>query len=76
MSSSGNQYILVAQDYFYKWPAIPDQKAEILLESFYSSIGPHANCIWIKEETLKATYLLIFVKNFMWLNLIQHRTTL
>lgn len=47
MSSKGNQYILVAQDYFSKWPfarAIQDQKAEtivrILKDDIFSLVGP------------------------------------
>lgn len=47
MSSRGNQYILVAQDYFSKWPfarAIQDQKADtivqILKDDIFSLVGP------------------------------------
>ena len=47
MSSSGNQYILVAQDYFSKWPfarAMPDQKADrivkILRDEVFTLVGP------------------------------------
>ena len=49
MSAQGNQYILVAQDYFSKWPfaqAIPDQKAEriarILKDQVFTVVGPPA----------------------------------
>ena len=47
MSARGNQYILVAQDYFSKWPfaqAMPDQKAErivrILKDLVFTVVGP------------------------------------
>ena len=47
MSHQGNQYILVAQDYFSKWPfaqAMPDQKAErivrILRDQVFTLVGP------------------------------------
>ena len=47
MSSKGNQYLLVAQDYFSKWPfakALPDQKAvrivQTLRDDMFSLVGP------------------------------------
>ena len=47
MSSRGNQYLLVAQDYFSKWPfarALPDQKADrivqVLRDDIFSLVGP------------------------------------
>jgi len=47
MSSSGNQYMLVAQDYFSKWPfarAMPDQKANRILQitshEIFTLVGP------------------------------------
>ena len=47
MSAHGNQYILVAQDYFSKWPfaqAIPNQKTErivrILKDQVFTVVGP------------------------------------
>ena len=46
-SAQGNQYILVVQDYFSKWPfaqAMPDQKAErivkILCDQVFTVVGP------------------------------------
>lgn len=46
VSSSGNRYILVAMDYFTKWPeayAIPNQEAttvaQVLVEQFFSRFG-------------------------------------
>ena len=46
-SSQGNQYILVVQDYFSKWPfarALPDQKAhrivQVLKDDVFSLVGP------------------------------------
>ena len=46
-SSRGNQYILVTQDYFLKWPfayAIPDQKADrivqTLQDNIFALVGP------------------------------------
>ena len=47
MSTKGNQYLLVAQDYFSKWPfskLMPDQKAErivqILKDDVFTVVGP------------------------------------
>ena len=47
MSSKGNQYLLVAQDYFSKWPfaiALPDQKAativRVLGDQVFTMVGP------------------------------------
>ena len=47
MSVRGNQYLLVVQDHFSKWPfakAIPDQKAErivqILKDDVFTLVGP------------------------------------
>ena len=44
MSLQGNEYILVAQDYFSKWPfavLMPDQKAErILKDQILTVVGP------------------------------------
>ena len=47
MSLQGNEYILVAQDYFSKWPfavPMPDQKAErivqILKDQVFTVVGP------------------------------------
>ena len=47
MSTRGNQYLLVVQDHFSKWPfarAIPDQKAErivnILKDDVFTLDGP------------------------------------
>ena len=47
MSTQGNQYLLVAQDYFSKWPfakPIPDQKADrivqILRDDVFTVVGP------------------------------------
>ena len=47
VSAQGNQYILVVQDYFSKWPfaqAIPDQKAEtivrVLKDQVFTIVGP------------------------------------
>ena len=46
-SHTGNQYLLVAQDYFSKWPfakGLPDQKAEtivqVLKDDIFSLVGP------------------------------------
>ena len=46
-SSQGNQYVLVVQDYFSKWPfarGLPDQKAErivqVLKDDIFSLVGP------------------------------------
>lgn len=45
-TNSGNQYMLIAQDYFKKWPkayAIPDQQAttvaEVLVNQFFTRFG-------------------------------------
>ena len=47
MSNKGNQYLLVAQDYYTKWPfakPMPDQKAErivqILKDEVFTLVGP------------------------------------
>ena len=47
MSSRGNQYLLVAQDYFSKWPfarALPDQKADTIVQTLrdeiFALVGP------------------------------------
>ena len=47
VSTNGNRYLLVAQDYFSKWPfakAMPDQKAErivqILRDEMFTLVGP------------------------------------
>lgn len=47
LSRHGNQYLLVAQDYFSKWPfaqPMPDQKAErivqVLKDNIFSLVGP------------------------------------
>ena len=47
MSSRGNQYLLVAQDYFSKWPfvvALPDQKAATIVtalrDQVFTMVGP------------------------------------
>ena len=47
VSSRGNQYVLVVQDYFSKWPfacAMPDQKADrivqVLRDDVFSLVGP------------------------------------
>ena len=47
MSSKGNKYLFVAQDYFSKWPfaiAIPDQKAativRVLRDQIFTMMGP------------------------------------
>ena len=47
MSSRGNQYLLVIQDYFSKWPfaiLLPDQKAErivrALKDQVFTLVGP------------------------------------
>jgi len=47
MSTRGNQYLLVTQDYFSKWPfakPMPDQKAErivqILKDEVFTVVGP------------------------------------
>ena len=47
MSSKGNQYLLVAQDYFSKWPfarALPDQRAQTIVQTLrddvFSLVGP------------------------------------
>ena len=47
MSSRGNQYLLVIQDYFSKWPfaiPLPDQKAErivqVLEDQVFTLVGP------------------------------------
>ena len=47
VSLNGNQYLLVVQDYFSKWPfakAMPDQKAErivqILRDEVFTLVGP------------------------------------
>ena len=47
MSTEGNQYLLVAQDYLSKWPfakPIPDQKADrivqILRDDVFTVVGP------------------------------------
>ena len=47
MSNRGNQYLLVIQDYFSKWPfaiPLPDQKAErivrVLKDQVFTLVGP------------------------------------
>ena len=47
MSSRGNQYLLVAQDYFSKWPfaiALPDQKTATIVtalrDQVFTMVGP------------------------------------
>ena len=47
MSSKGNQYLLMAQDHFSKWPfaiALPDQKAativRVLRNQVFTMVGP------------------------------------
>ena len=47
MSSRGNQYLLVIQDYFSKWPfaiPLPDQKAERIVQALkdqvFTLVGP------------------------------------
>ena len=47
VSTNGNQYLLVVQDYFSKWPfanAMPDQKAEgivqILRDEVFTLVSP------------------------------------
>ena len=72
MSAHGNQYILVAQDYFSKWPfaqAIPNQKTEELFASLrikYSQLlGHHVNYIPTKASTLRAIYCLTSARQSM-----------
>ena len=64
MSLQGNEYMLVAQDYFSKWPfavPMPDRKAErivrILKDQVYTVVGPLKSYTQIKIETLKAMYI-------------------
>ena len=47
VSANGNQYLLVVQDYFLKWPfakAMPDKKAErivqILRDEVFTVVAP------------------------------------
>lgn len=59
-TGSGNQYILIAQDYFTKWPeafAIPDQQAEtvaeILVTQFFTRFGVPIELHLIRDEISK-----------------------
>jgi len=61
MSTQGNQYLLVAQDYLSKWPfakPIPDQKADRIVQiprdGVFTVVGPPQNCTRTKAETLRA----------------------
>ena len=67
MCSRGNQYILVAQDYFSKWPfarAIPDQKAETIVRVLKDEISLwldlQRNYIRIRDKTFRVKFLVTF----------------
>ena len=69
MSSRGNEYILVAQDYFSKWPfarAIQDQKAntivQVLKDDIFHWLGPQRNSTQTRAETLRVESSVICVK--------------
>ena len=43
MSNKGNQYLLVIQDYFSKWPSaipLPDQKTEAIIQALKDQVSP------------------------------------
>ena len=60
VSTNENQYLLVAQDYFSKWPfakAIPDQNAErivqILRDEMFTLVGPPQKYTLIRDAVLR-----------------------
>ena len=62
-STKGNQYLLVAQDYFSKWPfalPMPDQKADrivgLLRDHVFIVVGPHKSYILVKGGILRTSY--------------------
>ena len=69
MSSRGNQYLLVIQDYFSKWPfaiLLPDQKAERIVRApkdlVFTLVGPPQR---LHSETLTVTFSLNCVKRLV-----------
>ena len=66
-SATGKQYILVAQDYFSKWPfayAMPDQKADrivqLLKDNVFALMGPPSK---LHSEILRAIFYVIYVQH-------------
>jgi len=71
MISQGNQCILVAQDYFLKWPfaqAIPNQKAEriikILRDQVFTLVGPPEKLHSDQGQNFESNILADLCKSF------------
>ena len=74
MTDSGNQYILLAQDYFTKWPEafpVPDQQAstvaDVLVNEFFSRFGVPMELHTdqgrnFESELFQEVYLLLGIK--------------
>ena len=63
ISLQGNEYILVAQDYFSKWPfavPMPDQKGErivqILKDQIFTVVGPPEKLHSDQGQNFEATF--------------------
>ena len=71
MSSRGNQYLLVIQDYFSKWPfaiPLPDQKAERIVQTLkdqvFTLVGPPHRLHSDQGRNFKSYVLLELCKAF------------
>ena len=79
MSRNGNEYILVAQDYFSKWPfamPMPDQKADrivrILKDQIFTVVGPPEKLHSDQGRNFESHILLELCKAF---KVVKSRTT-
>ena len=79
MSRNGNEYILVAQDYFSKWPfamPMPDQKVDrivrILKDQIFTVVGPPEKLHSDQGRNFESHILLELCKAF---KVVKSRTT-
>ena len=67
-TNDGNQYIVIAQDYFTKWPEafpVADQKAttvaDVLVNQFFTRFGIPQEFTLIREGTLNQRFSKMYV---------------